>query len=78
MHPGDRRKRWKKSHQVTGTIHLLLGVGFLMLTKGDAGLIIVAFFGFMALLEFRDARYGWRLRYDIPKRAQRRHYAFDK
>ncbi len=72
MRPGDRRERWKSSCNTSCVIFLLFAAGFIFLVEGNVGLIVAAVFGVMALLEFRDSQRGWRIRYDIPRRAQER------
>ena len=71
MKPGDRKQRWKRSHNTTGVVLL---AGFAMMAFGvdpPAGPILAIWMLVMAIFEFRDAQRGWKMRNDLPPWAHR-------
>ena len=62
MKPGDRRKRWERSHNTGGIIFAVLGSLCLVGIDGTAGWAIAIFLYLMAALDFYDARVGWKMK----------------
>ena len=61
MRPGDRRQRWKSSHETRALIFLFSAAVIFVFTYGSASAPIGVFCILMALLEFRNGRRGWRI-----------------
>lgn len=69
MQPGDRKYRWQSSCQTGGLIMLFLA-GLLISTGNTAGYVLGGIF-LCALCNFRDAKRGWKIRYDLPPKYYR-------
>lgn len=71
MRPGDRKRRWQQSHGISAVIFLTMGGCVIYGVDGSGGAILALFLFGMAYLDFRDAKLGWKLKYDLPARAYR-------
>ena len=70
--PGDRKRRWKQSCDAEAGIFIVFGIGFLVLSGfSRGGFIMLLFNFFMVYLCLRDAKRGWKIRYDLPPKYYR-------
>lgn len=69
--PGDRKKRWKQTHNENGLIFAAMGTAAALGVEGTHGIVIAIFMYLMAFLDIRDAKRGWKISYDLPPWAER-------
>jgi len=72
---GDRMKRWQSTCEVQGV--LMICIGMLFCTLGDAGIVWGAICILVGLLDLRSATTGWRMSKRRPPWADV-HDAIDK
>jgi hypothetical protein len=61
MKPGDRKQRWKSTHDITAIIFLISAAVIFVFADGSAAIPLGVFCILMAFLEFRDGKRGWRI-----------------
>ena len=69
MTPGDRPERWKSTCNIQGTIMVFIGA--LFVTGGPVGILLGLGAWYIAYLDFRDARCGWKMTDNRPPWADR-------
>lgn len=67
----SRRYRWNQSCGSSAFIFFIFGIFFLAGVDGNTGIGIAVFMFFMALLDFRDMKTGWKLKNTKPRHASR-------
>lgn len=71
MRPGDRKKRWEQSCEISALIFFCFGLFFLFGVDGYGGIGIAVLMLLMAVFEFRDLKRGWKIKEGRPPWADR-------
>jgi hypothetical protein len=65
--PGNRRRRWRQSHALSGAVFAGMAVLVAAMSEGNLGAFgIAAAFAALAVSDAHAFRHGWRLSYELP------------